>query len=75
MQFGGEKCKKMHIGNSTKEYKCQDLSVDKWAEVEIENEETGYLEKKDIFAGEHLMEEKSEEKYLGDIISTDGKKY
>ena len=28
---------------------------------------------KDIQVGDHLMEEKEEEKYLGDVISTDGR--
>ena len=38
--FGVKKCKKLHIGNMDKEYKCQDFSVDKWEEVELINDET-----------------------------------
>ena len=73
LQFGGEKCKKLHVGNTREEYKCQDLSVDTWTEMEIRNEATGEFEFKDIDDGDYKLEEKSEEKYLGDIISTDGR--
>ena len=34
LQFGVAKCKKMHIGKSYEEQKCQDLFVDNWAEVQ-----------------------------------------
>ena len=72
LQFGVNKCKKMHVGRVGREYKCQDLKVDKWEEVKIKNDENIEIEE-DIFVGEHKMEEKSEEKYLGDVISIDGK--
>ena len=35
LQFGGDKCKKMHVGHVTEDFKCQDLSLDKWTEVEV----------------------------------------
>ena len=63
----------MHVGHATEEYKCQDLSVDKWTEAEVRNEETGDMIMTDVFEGEQKMEEKMEERYLGDIISTDGR--
>ena len=72
LQFGVEKCKKMHVGRIKREYKCQDLKVDKWEEVRIKNDENIEIEE-DLFVGEHKMEEKMEEKYLGDVISNDGK--
>ena len=40
--------------------------------AEQKNYETGKVEVKDIYLGEEVMEEKDEEKYLGDIISKDG---
>ena len=43
LQFGVSKCKKIHIGKSYEEYKCQLLFVDGWKEVEKKNEETGIL--------------------------------
>ena len=73
LQFGAKKCKKLHVGKHCDEFKCQVLKVDNWEEVEIMNEETGIEEIEDICEGEEIMEEKSDEKYLGDVISTDGK--
>ena len=37
LQFGTEKCKKMHIGKTKEEYKCQNLFIDKWEEKEMES--------------------------------------
>ena len=62
LQFGGKKCKKLHVGHTNSDYKCQDLSVDKWSEVEISNDVTGELEFKDIYDGVHIMEKTDEEK-------------
>ena len=73
LQFGAKKCKKLHVGHVHEEFKCQDLSVEKWTEVEVTNDVTGESEIKDIWDGEENIEETTEEKYLGDIISTDGK--
>ena len=73
LQFGSKKCKKIHIGKSCDKYKCQELKVDRWEELEIRNEETGIDEIKDVCNDEDIMEEKTEEKYLGDLISADGK--
>ena len=73
LQFGVDKCKKLHVGHVKEAYKCQELSVDKWNEVEMENDITGEIETQDIYDGDHLMEEKTEEKYLGDVIATDGR--
>ena len=68
-----DKCKKLHVGHLQKPYKCQELFVDKWSEVELRNDVTGDIETNDLFEGEQAVEEKSEDKYLGDIISTDGR--
>ena len=73
LQFGGNKCKKLHVGHLDQAYKCQDMLVDRWTEVEIKNDVTGEVDTKDILNGEQLMEEKTEERYLGDVISTDGR--
>ena len=72
LQFGTTKCKKIHIGKKCEEYKCQPIYVDSWNEVEKKSDDTGILEIRDEFEGEEIMEEKTEEKYLGDIISKDG---
>ena len=72
LQFGVTKCKKLHIGKLRHEYKCQDLMVEKWEEIKVKNDENDLIEE-DFFVGNYKMEEKDEERYLGDIISTDGK--
>ena len=73
LQFGASKCKKLHVGKRCEEYKCQTLKIDNWKELEVENEETGIDEIEDNCEGLAEMEDKDEEKYLGDIISTDGR--
>ena len=73
LQFGSQKCKKIHIGKSHEEHKCQPLYVDKWEEKEVEDCETGIIKIEDSCESEDVMEEKSEEKYLGDVISRDGR--
>ena len=73
LQFGAEKCKKIHVGHIKEDHKCQDVKVEHWTELEMKNDITGEIEIKDTFAGELNMEDKDEEKYLGDVISNDGK--
>ena len=72
LQFGIEKCKKIHIGKQHEEFKCQPLFVDKWKETENKNEDNGSIEIQDEYEGEEVMESSNSEKYLGDIISKDG---
>ena len=70
LQFGPDKCHKMHIGK--KKVYCPDLSIDCW-KMELKNEiKTKTNEEIDVFEGPIDMEESAEEKYLGDIISYDG---
>ena len=49
------------------------MKVEHWTELEMKNDITGEIEIKDTFAGELNMEDKDEEKFLGDVISNDGK--
>ena len=63
----------MHIGKSVDKYKCQPLFVDKWEETEVEDCENGRIRVEDSCDGEDLMENKNDEKYLGDVISKDGR--
>ena len=72
LQFGAEKCKKLHIGNERWEGQCQSLSVEKWTEVFVKND-YGEVEANDIFLGEHNMEITEDDGYLGDLISNDGR--
>ena len=73
LQFGANKCKKMHIGKVHESFKCQTLKVDNWKELEVTNEETGAESIEDVLDGEIEMENIKSEKYLGDVISIDGK--
>ena len=73
LQFGASKCKKNHIGKQCEDFKCHPLLIDTWEENEVKNEETGNFQVEDVCIGEEVMEEKHEEKYLGDVISKDGR--
>ena len=55
LEFGADKCKKLHVGKTKKDYNCQELPVDK-SEVEVRNDETGGLEVEDYFMGEQTMQ-------------------
>ena len=72
LQFGAKKCKKMHIGKQTEDFKCHPIFVGKWKEDDS-NDVTGEEEVNDIYLGKVEMEDTEEEKYLGDIISNDGR--
>ena len=73
LQFGTEKCIKMHIGRVKEDFKCKDLYVDGWKIEETHDIQSG----KDITIEKNIgnvkMKETSDQKYLGDIISNDGK--
>ena len=73
LQFGTQKCKKLHVGKSFDDFKCQTLKIQNWEEVEVVNDKTGMDGIEDICSDEVEMEQKVEEKYLGDIISVDGR--
>ena len=73
LMFGVNKCKKLHVGNKEFDFKCQDLMIDKWTEVIVKGEYSEESNYTDVFEGEHMMEQKEEERYLGDLISIDGK--
>ena len=73
LMFEIEKCKKLHVGQTVMDFKCQDLFLDKWTEVAIRGEEAKDIVYQDVFEGEEMIEQKEEEKYLGDVISVDGK--
>ena len=73
LQFGTEKCTKIHVGKTRAEHKCQALHVEKWSEKAVEDSETKEIKVEDIFEGEDIIEEKENQKYLGDILSKDGR--
>ena len=73
LQFGTNKCHKMHVGKQKIEEICPDLFVDGWKVKEVTEVETGKATLEDEHDGLVKMEEVKEDKYLGDVISQDGK--
>jgi hypothetical protein len=66
LQYGVEKCHKMHVGS--KNHLSPDLFIDKW-EVKSLDALSSLV---DSFTGSSLVECSDYEKYLGDIICKDG---
>ena len=62
----------MHIGKNHEEYKCHSIFVDKWEEKE-DKVDNGKEIIEDICVGKVEMENSEEEKYLGDVVTKDGK--
>ena len=73
LQFGTKKCKKIHVGKMREEHKCQPLYVDNWKEKDEPNSDFKEIRVGDMFDGEERMEETEQQKYLGDIVSKDGR--
>ena len=69
LQFGTDKCHKMHVGKKKINDVCPKLFVDGWEMKEVTDLETKVIDIEDEFCGSSLMEEVGSEKYLGDIIS------
>ena len=71
LQFGVDKCHKLHVGKV--KTVCPELYVDKWKtqKKEAPNNKTASIE--DIYAGSHNIQNVNDEKYLGDIICNSGK--
>ena len=71
LQFGVKKCHQLHVGrkNST----CPKLEVDNWELEKVDESETGLQNLEEVMVESHTLEKLDEDKYLGDIISVDGK--
>ena len=67
LQFSTNKCKKLHIGKTCESLLCHSIYVDKWER----NNKGNKIE--EVCIGKEKIQESNEEKYLGDIISKDGK--
>ena len=71
LQFGVSKCHKMHVG--AKNRCCPDLYVDDWMLKKKDEIFTNLEDLVDEEIGEALLDDTDSEKYLGDIISCDGR--
>ena len=73
LQFGSEKCEKLHIGKRPSNPNiCTDLEVDIW-EDQLSQELNGNSILVDVHIGKEIMKNVSSKKYLGQIIQSDGK--
>ena len=73
LQFGIEKCHKMHVGKVYNADTCPELKIDGWEVKKVEQIRPAEVEPEDEYTGMHSMETVEKEKYLGDIISNDVK--
>ena len=71
LQFGVDKCHQLHFGKENK--LCPDLFIDNWEVVKVDSAKTGFENLVDEISEPHKMDLMEHEKYLGDIVSTDGK--
>ena len=71
LQFGVEKCHKMHIGGNKNV--CPDLWIDGWELKPVDSLSSGVSSQVDSFVGSSGVENSNSEKYLGDIIRNDGR--
>ena len=73
LQYGIKKCFKMHVGKSCVKEICPDLFVDGWKLKEVTELESGQVNLEDEHDGQHEMKTVEQEKYLGYILSSDGR--
>ena len=73
LQFGASKCVKMHVGKTCNKSLCADLHVDRWKLNVVTDEDTGHTYQSEVFAGQERMLQKTEQVYLGDVVSVDGR--
>ena len=65
LQFGPQKCLKLHIGRKCRS--CPELSIDTWKLEKPSEEVKSVVELLDVEGLKHIMEEVDSAKYLGDI--------
>ena len=74
LQFGPDKCKKLHVGKERESFKCQDLHVGGWKRINSKIVKTGKEGVKESLKEKELIKTADQEKYLGDIVQSNGKK-
>ena len=68
LQFGRDKCVKLHIGKTRQKDVCPECKVNAWKD-EIVKHESGLEELSDKYIGKEVMKDVPQKKYLGSIIS------
>ena len=72
LQYGSEKCVKMHISKKRDKTKCPQLNIDSWKD-KLKKNIDGKEVLEDEYKGKEIMENVTEKKYLGNIISSNMK--
>ena len=72
LQFGPTKCKSMLVGKNVQNVINSDLFVDEWSVKYEENIQTGEAELVEQYCGPTIIEEITEQKYLGFVLSNTG---
>ena len=72
LQFGSEKCVKIHVGKNHNTDICGQGKVDTWID-EIFKTEEGNEKVKDKYMGQVNMKTVQDKKYIGQIVSEDSK--
>ena len=75
LQYGVEKCFKMHVGRNCNQEICPDLHVNGWKLKTVTEVETGSCKHLEEESGLHEMKEVDDEKCLSDILTSDGKNH
>ena len=70
LQYGTDKCVKMHIAKKHKPENCPDICVESWRD-EVRTTQNGKEVLRDVYEGNEIMKSVKEKKYLGNIISHD----
>ena len=65
------KCHQLHVGKNNDV--CPTLKIDNWELKKVDESETGLGNLEDVLVGSHNLERVDKDKYLGDIISVDGR--
>ena len=72
LQFGCDKCEKLHVGITKHQGICPPTTIDLWKDYVVYNKNCQkYLS--DVNSGKYIMKDVEEKKYLRNIIAKDGK--
>ena len=71
LQYGPDKCHQLHVGKSKD--LCPELYIEEWKLTKKDELKTGIDNLVDELDEQHNIEKVLEDKYLGDILSVDGK--
>ena len=71
LQYSTDKCHQLHVGKNKD--LCPDLYIDEWKLKKKDEMKTGINNLEDVLDEPHKIENISDDKYLGDILSIDGR--